>query len=193
MKSYNSTTVVESLIPSREYAVEHFGLDSSLVNPAVYVGTYAKYAAGSIDGEWVDISKCSDYDEFIEVCKAIHQDEEDPELMFQDYMNFPASLYHESFMGEKIFERIIEYAGMDDDKQEAYEVFCENISEDVDEFNEKYIGRYDSEEELAEELFYDQVESALGSLACYFDFKSLGRELCRTDYTYLDGFLFHSY
>lgn len=29
------------------------------------------------------------YDDFIDFCKAIHADEEDPELMAQDYEGFP--------------------------------------------------------------------------------------------------------
>ena len=49
--------------------------------PSVYVGTYAKYNEGSLCGLWVDLSSFDDYDEFINFCKAIHADEEDPELM----------------------------------------------------------------------------------------------------------------
>ena len=62
-------------------------------NPSVYCGTYRKYNEGSIFGAWLDISKFSDYDEFIDVCRQLHADEEDPELMFQDYEGFPSLLY----------------------------------------------------------------------------------------------------
>ena len=54
-------------------------------NPSVYCGTYRKYNNGSLFGLWLDITKFNDYDEFIDVCRQLHADEEDPELMFQDY------------------------------------------------------------------------------------------------------------
>ncbi len=51
----------------------------------IYVGTYAKYNEGSIFGKWLDLSDYSDKDEFYETCRELHKDEEDPELMFQDW------------------------------------------------------------------------------------------------------------
>ncbi len=57
--------------------------------PSVYVGTYGKYNDGSLCGLWIDLSSFNAYDDFIDFCKAIHADEEDPELMAQDYEGFP--------------------------------------------------------------------------------------------------------
>lgn len=60
----------------------------------VYCGTYGKYAAGSIDGKWLDLSNYADMDEFLEACAELHKDEHDPEFMFQDISNetnFPCS------------------------------------------------------------------------------------------------------
>ena len=48
-------------------------------NPSVYCGTYGKYNNGSLFGLWLDITKFNDYDEFIDVCRQLHADEEDPE------------------------------------------------------------------------------------------------------------------
>lgn len=53
--------------------------------PSVYCGTYAKYNDGNLCGLWLDLSTFDGYDEFINFCKALHADEDDPELMFQDY------------------------------------------------------------------------------------------------------------
>lgn len=50
----------------------------------LYVGTYAKYAAGSIAGKWMDLDKFESYDDFIAACRRLHKDERDPEFMFQD-------------------------------------------------------------------------------------------------------------
>ena len=51
--------------------------------PSLYVGTYAKYNAGSIAGEWIDLTNFSDADEFLAHCAELHKDEEDPEFMFK--------------------------------------------------------------------------------------------------------------
>lgn len=50
----------------------------------IYVGTYHKYNCGDFTGEWVDLDDYSSKDEFLDACKEIHKDEEDPEFMFQD-------------------------------------------------------------------------------------------------------------
>lgn len=57
--------------------------------PSVYVGIYSKYNDGSLCGLWIDLSRFNSYDDFIDFCKAIHADEEDPELMARDYEGFP--------------------------------------------------------------------------------------------------------
>ena len=87
-------------------------------NPSVYCGTYGKYNNGSLFGLWLDITKFNDYDEFIDVCRQLHADEEDPELMFQDYECFPRELYCESCMGEETFDKILEYGELSDDDKE---------------------------------------------------------------------------
>ena len=52
---------------------------------SVYVGTYAKYNGGSVAGDWLDLDDYASYGSFVEACKKLHADEEDPELMFQDW------------------------------------------------------------------------------------------------------------
>ena len=49
----------------------------------IYVGTYAKYNDGSIEGKWLDLSDYSDKEEFYEACRELHKDEEDPESEYQ--------------------------------------------------------------------------------------------------------------
>ena len=66
-------------------------------DPALYVGTYAKYNNGDLTGAWISLAKCTDYDEFMRVCHCLHRDEgEDVELMFQDADNIPECWYCES-------------------------------------------------------------------------------------------------
>lgn len=65
-------------------------------NPALYVTTYHKYAAGLDNGMWVDLTTFDGYDDFVDFCRLLHHDEADPEFMFPDYENMPKELYRES-------------------------------------------------------------------------------------------------
>ena len=38
----------------------------------IYVGTYAKYTAGSLKGEWLDLEDYNDNNEFMKACKELH-------------------------------------------------------------------------------------------------------------------------
>jgi antirestriction protein len=154
-------------------------------NPSIYCGTYHKYNCGSIFGAWLDLTKFDSYDEFIDVCRQLHEDESDPELMFQDYECFPRELYCESCMGEDTFDKIQAYAELDSDTQEAFDDYLESGHEfDIDTFKRVYIGKWDSEEEFAEHIaneLYD-IERTMGHLARFFDYKAFTNELFDYDY-----------
>ena len=70
----------------------------------IYVGTYAKYNNGSLQGEWVELSEFYDWDGFMERCAEIHEDEEEPEYMFQAWEEIPDGLIAESHLEETFFE-----------------------------------------------------------------------------------------
>lgn len=154
-------------------------------SPALYCGTYGKYNSGNLRGMWVDLSTFDDYEDFVNFCCAIHADEEYPELMFQDYENMPGSLYSES-MGEKGFEKIMEYCELCDDYSvEAVEDFLElDSTDDLDRMHDAYVGVYDSKEDFAREIVSDcyDLENMMGSLADYFDYDAFARDLFMGDY-----------
>mgnify|MGYP002750146109 FL=1 len=153
--------------------------------PSVYVGTYGKYNDGSLCGLWIDLSTFNGYDDFIDFCKAIHADEEDPELMAQDYEGFPRQWYNEGFMSEEDFDHILEYSDMcDKHGQEAVDDYLE-FRDELDNFEEAYCGEWDSEEDFARHIVsecYD-LERSMGQLANYFDYEAFGRELFMWDYS----------
>lgn len=65
----------------------------------LYVGTYAKYNAGSIAGAWLDLNNYANADDFVAACRRLHRDEADPEIMFQDVEideDWEQGLYNES-------------------------------------------------------------------------------------------------
>ena len=164
-------------------------------NPSVYCGTYGKYNNGSLFGLWLDITKFNDYDEFIDVCRQLHADEEDPELMFQDYECFPRELYSESCMDEDTFDKIIEYGELSKDEKEAVDNFLENNDFDMEKFREAYVGKWDSEEEFAYHIIeecYD-LDKMMGDLSRFFDYDAFASELFDSDY-YMgdDGHVFRN-
>ena len=154
-------------------------------SPAIYCGTYGKYNSGNLSGMWLDLSTFDYYEEFEAFCLAIHADEADSELMYQDFANMPDCLYHES-MGEKGIEKIMEYWGMCNEYSvTAVNDFLEwRTPEDLCDMYDAYMGVYDSEEDFARETVnecYD-LEKMMGILACYFDYEALARDLFMCDY-----------
>lgn len=164
-------------------------------SPALYCGTYGKYNAGNITGMWVNLSTFDNYEDFERFCLAIHADEADPELMYQDYAAMPFSLYQES-MGEEGFGNIMKYCEL----CEEYNVFAVNdfldwrMPEDLNEMPDAYVGEYDSKEDFAEEIVnecYD-LEKMMGNLADYFDYEAFARDLFMSDYYFgSHGTVFH--
>ena len=154
-------------------------------SPALYCGTYGKYNSGNFNGMWVTVSTFNDYEDFVNFCKAIHADEEEPELMYQDFANIPDSLYHES-MGAEEFENILKYCDLCDEYNVlAVDDFLEWYSpEDLDMMYDSYVGVYDSKEDFAREIVSDcyDLDKMMGDLACYFDYEALARDLFISDY-----------
>lgn len=169
-------------------------------NYGLYCGTYSKYNNGSIYGQWIDLETISSYDEFMDVCRAIHSDEDDPEFMFQDYTGIPSTLYNESGYSEEEFDKIIEFIELDDDKKEAYKVYCEMYSNpNVEDFEDRYYGKFDSEEDFAEyymdnfvEVSGDEHDQGSGSwMLQYFDYTAFARTLFTSGYNFYDGYVFY--
>ena len=155
-------------------------------NPSIYCGTYGKYSGEKGNcGLWIDLTTFYDYDDFLNFCYAIHADEEDPELMAQDYEGFPRQWYNEGFMSEDDFDNILENSDMcDKHGQEAVDDYME-FHDELDNFEEAYCGEWDSEEDFARHIVeecYD-LERSMGDLARYFDYEAFGRELFMYDYS----------
>ena len=186
----NITPRVEERLQELDYTVQE--LQEAIANhksecdgePSVYVGTYGKYNDGSLRGLWIDLSSFNDYDEFINFCKAIHADEEDPELMAQDFEGFPREWYTEGFMSEDDFEHILEYSDMcDKHGVDAVDDYME-FNDSLDNFEEAYCGEWDSEEDFARHIVEEcyNLEKMMGSLANYFDYEAFARDLFNWDY-----------
>lgn len=162
----------------------------------VYVSTYAKYNSGSFKGEWLSLSDYYNKDEFLEACKKLHSDEEDPEFMFQDWEYIPDGFISESSIDEEVFEMIQEAEGLSGSEQNAFFAYLEHFGEHggVQDFWEKYMGEFDSERDFAEYIIDETQPDALSDFAkSYFDYEAYARDLFMGDFLYLDGFVFRSY
>ena len=170
----------------------------------IYVGTYAKYNDGNLAGAWIDPTEYDCRQDFIDACKELHKDESDPELMFQDWEGDFFGLISESFIDAKFWELINAPELKDDEMKDAFAEFVNygladlhsDASDILDDFSEKYIGQYDSEEAFAEEIAREQFAEEFEKnerLEWYFDFSKYARDLFTDDYVYLNGFVFARY
>ena len=157
---------------------------------SVYVGTYSKYNNGNLAGEWIDITDFLDWEEFVEYCKNIHSDEDEPELMYQDFENFPNGIE----LCEDTFELLQKYANHEN--KDALDAFIKIHGYlNFDEFDEKYQGEFNSKEDFARHLVnecYD-IERTMGNLSYYFDYNAFARDIFVCDYDYSNGYVFRSY
>lgn len=169
------------------YLVEHLW-----DQPAIYCGTYGKYNNGSLDGAWLDLEAFDSYDEFLEICALLHDDEDDPEFMFQDYQGFPREWYDESGLKES-FDNIVEYCKLDENDREVFDAYYEwSGNADFAHFRDHYMGKFDTEEDFAEYIVsecYD-LDNMMGDLSFYFDYERYARDLFMTDYAFCDGYVF---
>ena len=151
----------------------------------VYVGTYGKYAAGSIDGQWLDLSEFADHEDFHAKCLEIHADESDPELMFQAFEGVPSQFITESWISPEVWE----WMELSDSDREIIAAYMYLTGYTLTEFDgvdgakrqalDNYQGKYDSEAEAAEELAGESMpddfpswiridwESTWGCSLCY--------------------------
>jgi antirestriction protein len=163
--------------------------------PRIYVGTYAKYSAGSIKGAWIDLEG-HDADSFLEACKALHSDEADPEFMFQDFEGFPKGLYAESYIHSLLWD----WLECSEEEREIWEAYAEAIGLPFEDTElacalDAYAGQYDSEEDFAESTC-EETEglSALPAwLSACIDWQAVWQSALRHDYCNHDGFFFRNH
>ncbi|HFO2582240.1 TPA: antirestriction protein ArdA [Escherichia coli] len=170
----------------------------TITAPSVYVGTYAKYNNGSIEGKWINLlDDVTDCDDFYEKIAELHKDEADPEFMFQDYENMPRGIVSETSINWNYIDglrRVLEENN--EEWAEAYALFVENFNDtDVENFYESYCGTADSEEDYAEQLLDDtgELNAIPKNLRYYFDYEKFARDLFINDYTFIDGHVFRDY
>ncbi len=166
-------------------------LEMSVVAPAVYVGTWHKYNCGSIAGRWFDLATFDDERDFFAACRSLHQDEADPELMFQDYEGFPGNMASECHINWAYVEGFRQ--ARDEGCEEAYRLWVDDTGEtDFDTFRDAWWGEADSEEAFAVEFASDTglLADVPETVALYFDYEAYARDLFLDSFTFIDGHVF---
>ena len=96
----------------------------TIVDAAVYCGTYKKYNEGSLDGGWLYLGRYQNAAAFLEACKKLHADESDPEFMYQDKEYLPDEYYSESCIYPEAFAVIQAIKAMNNDEKNAFAKYC---------------------------------------------------------------------
>ena len=180
----------------------------------VYVGTYKKYNEGSLFGKWLDMSDYDSYEDFIVACKELHKDEDEPELMFQDF-DFDSEV-------RLVLKQLVSESHVDPQAWDVFELDSEemiyvlatwdyydsslSVEEALEKGKESYLGSYD---QYPGEYVYDCLEESIRCLSGSVDPKT--GELYRTyqlildlmdldkavrefeydNYTFIDGCVFY--
>jgi antirestriction protein/predicted RNA binding protein with dsRBD fold (UPF0201 family) len=144
---------------SAKVGEETIGLEEAneYVEPRVYVGTYGKYAGGSIEGKWLNLEDYADKEDFLKACAELHKDEADPELMFQDFEGFPEEYYSESSISDELWD----WLELDEEDRELLAVYQDKVlggKADIDQAREAFAGKAKSESDWV----YDHLEDMGG-------------------------------
>ena len=165
----------------------------------IYVGTYSKYNNGSIEGAWIDLENLSK-EEFLQKCKELHQDETDPEFMYQDFEIEPIlkDFVDETGIDPEFWEikEQLENTEFDLEALEAYKSIFGEI--DFRDFEDKFFVHIDDwnvnrafGDYMLEEM--GELEQVPQHLRYYIDAESYGRDLLINDFSEHNGFVFRNY
>jgi antirestriction protein len=157
-----------------------------LNTPRIYVACLSAYASGHLHGEWIDVDR--DSDEIHKDIKAMLS--RSPMAKIEACEDWAIHSY-EGFKGITIGEyesidRVVELAQKLQEHGEAFAAYLEHYNvEDINDFEDRYHGSYDTEQAFAEEHYselIDTVEKA-GLDPMYIDFQTLARDLFTSDFT----------
>lgn len=163
----------------------------NFLDAQVYCGTVKKIRGGNTDGKWMKLSDYKNAEDFLDACRQLHADEKHPELFFEDWQDIPAPFISETRIAPCFWDVM---NGLDESEHEAFAEWAEYalIEEDTDLvelFRDSYVGRYDTEEDFAEEIA-DETMDIPENIRCYFDYGAFARDLFIDDYLFTGNFVF---
>ncbi len=183
-----------SLVPDSRFVKKFFAVEEGA--PCVFVTTWYKHVMGTDEGEWINLLKVMDFDEFLEACAAIHQDEENPDFFIAQKMNWDYDIHFISDWDEEEFTAMKAEAEWDFlENSEAFEVyekvFPNHEVQNCTQFRVVYVGKFESMEDFYNRRYKFTVESQLGALAPFFSKKNYIRGLFKDKYIFSSGYVFN--
>jgi antirestriction protein len=172
--------------------------------PRIYVGTYAKYNNGSLEGDWLDLTDYDSKEDFYKACAELHKDESDPEFMFQDREGIPECMVSESWIADNFWEYLEAMEDLHDHEKEAFQLWLDNESHDlskedvsdlIEDFRESYQGHYRGgmeqyAEQCVDEGLYGEIPD---SIVAYIDYEKIARDYeASGEFWESDGHIFRS-
>lgn len=142
---------------------------------SIYVSTFRKYNDGNLFGAWLDPEDYTCKQDFMEACAELHDDEADPEYMFQDHEGVPDSMISESHIDEELWNFLA--CSADEGAKLAYMECFGNWNES--DFNDRYYGQYRDWKQMAEELLDSTgaLDAIPENLRYYFDYDAYARDM----------------
>ena len=144
--------------------------------PRIYVGTYAKYNNGDLSGKWMDLTDYDTAAEFYVACRELHSDENDPELMFQDWEGIPHGMISESYLPDDLLWEMV----VENENRELVAAFLECFAvSDLPYLNDWAVGQADSFSDWCEDeaaAMFPELDDPNNRLASYFDWAKWERE-----------------
>jgi antirestriction protein len=165
----------------------------------IYVGTYYKYNCGSIAGDWVDVTILTK-EEFLDMCETLHNEEKDPEFMYQDWEcpNFLNEYISESGIDSKFWDIKEELQNLDDSEVEALNAYIKaGFDFDINEFRDRFfchIDDYNVNRAFGDYMLEEmgEMEQIPQHLRYYIDSELYGRDLLISDFTEFEGYIFRN-
>jgi antirestriction protein len=142
----------------------------------IYVGSYAKYNNGSIAGAWLTLTDYIHAQDFLAACYELHNDEQDIELMFQDFDDI-----HKNYQSECVnLDALYEYVNACNDSNKDIINAGLDCEIPLDSILDAYQGQYDNDADFA----YDMADQC-GYLTnmteiwpfCHIDWRVAARAL----------------
>lgn len=153
-----------------------FMAGGSMETPRIYVADLEAYNSGRLVGEWVDLADYNNADELMDVIQHILKKSGGEEYAIHDYENFPRSMYSE-YMGQRDFEALYEMMDLAKQNDLPLEVVQDVVSQYDASAVDDFVGKYDSEEDFAQELVDEIGIQSFNNFEYYLDISETDRRL----------------
>ena len=157
--------------------------------PAIYVACLASYNNGDLHGSWINLEdvprlNTSDIEEAISYILKTSPAPGAEEWAIHDQQHFPHHLQGEFLDLSDIVEYVVNWQEAEETEDgDAYRAYCNHLGQTVtaEDFRDAYHGKWDHEEEFAEDYFDQSGQMPEGCLSSYIDWDRVWYEVFSCD------------